>query len=188
MLVAMGIAAFLCIFIGIFPGALYSILPYPVDYKPYTGAHVIEMLQLLFFSALAFTLLMRSGLYPAEMRCTNIDTDWFYRKGAKVFMWFISNPMAWLSEKVNKFVYDTVPNSLIWAAKNPYAVIKIASYNLLLQFSSPQADKKAMIEQRLKKEKEIYPGNINAFRPVGLSVLLMTLFMLAYMFVYFFIK
>jgi multicomponent Na+:H+ antiporter subunit D len=183
MLIAMGIAAFLCIFIGVFPSTLYSILPYPVDYKPYTGAHVIDMLQLLFFSALAFTLLMRSGLYPAEMRCTNLDADWFYRKGAKAFMWFISNPMSWLSTKVNKVVYDIIPNSLIWAVKNPSAVIRIASDTLLLQFSG--SDKSAEIEKRLKKEKDIYPGNINIYRPVGLTVLLITLFLLVYLLVYY---
>lgn len=86
MLIAMGMAAFLCIFIGVFPGLLYSILPYPVQYEPYTGAHVIDQLQLLAFSALAFTLLMMSGIYPSEQRAINLDTDWFYRKGAKLFM------------------------------------------------------------------------------------------------------
>ena len=41
MLWAMGITAFLCIAIGVYPDALYSILPYPVDYSPYTTTHVI---------------------------------------------------------------------------------------------------------------------------------------------------
>ncbi len=85
MLVAMGIAAFLCIFIGSCPGPLYSLLPYPVDYKPYTGAHMMAQTQLLFFSALAFTLLMLAGIYPAEQRCVNVDADWTYRKGGKLF-------------------------------------------------------------------------------------------------------
>ncbi len=94
MLVAMAMAAFLCIFIGIFPGTLYSILPYPVSYEPYTGAHVIDQLQLLAFSALAFTLLMMSGIYPAEQRAINLDTDWFYRKASKWFMRFAHRPIA----------------------------------------------------------------------------------------------
>ena len=86
MLLAMGIAAFLCIFIGSFPEPLYSLLPYPeVIYVPYTPPHVLGQTQLLFFSALAFTLLLLSGIYPAEMRCINVDADWFYRKGARLF-------------------------------------------------------------------------------------------------------
>jgi multicomponent Na+:H+ antiporter subunit D len=85
MLIAMGITAFLCIFIGSFPGPLYSLLPYPVDYVPYTAPHVLGQTQLLFFSALAFSLLLLSGIYPAEMRCVNVDADWFYRKGGGLF-------------------------------------------------------------------------------------------------------
>ena len=86
MLLAMGIAAFLCIFIGSFPGPLYSLLPYPeVNYDPYTAPHVLGQTQLLFFSALAFTLLLLSGIYPGEMRCVNLDADWFYRKGGRLF-------------------------------------------------------------------------------------------------------
>lgn len=87
MLLAMGIAAFLCVFIGVFPGPLYSLLPFTVDFVPYTAVHVMNQLQLLFFSALAFCLLILAGIYPAEIRATNVDADWFYRKGAKVFYW-----------------------------------------------------------------------------------------------------
>ncbi len=80
MLVAMGITAFLCIFIGVNPKALYDILPYAVSYEPYTTAHVINQLQLLMFSALAFTVLMLYKIYPPELKSTNLDTDWVYRR------------------------------------------------------------------------------------------------------------
>ena len=86
MLIAMGIAAVLCIGIGTFPGALYAILPRPVTYVPYTAAHVISQLQLLVFSALAFSFLMRTGIYPPEMRSVNLDSDWFYRRFAHGLM------------------------------------------------------------------------------------------------------
>jgi multicomponent Na+:H+ antiporter subunit D len=85
MLIAMGIAAFFCIFLGVYPKFLYSILPYPVDFVPYTGSHVLFQLQLLTFSALAFTLLLLSGIYPSEIRAINLDSDWFYRKGGRLF-------------------------------------------------------------------------------------------------------
>ncbi len=81
MRIAMGIAAFLCIAVGVFPGALYALLPYPVDYAPYTVSHVVTTLQLLLFSALAFTFLMKTGLYPPELRSTVLDSDWIYRRG-----------------------------------------------------------------------------------------------------------
>jgi multicomponent Na+:H+ antiporter subunit D len=80
MLWAMGITAFLCIFLGVFPGFLYALLPFAVDYHPYTVTHVITQLQLLMFSALAFTTLMKTGLYPPELPAINLDFDWTYRK------------------------------------------------------------------------------------------------------------
>ena len=86
MLIAMGVAAALCIGIGVFPDALYSILPFPVTYQPYTSSHVVAQLQLLVFSALAFAVLMRTGIYPPELRSVNLDSDWFYR----VFLYKLS--------------------------------------------------------------------------------------------------
>ena len=80
MLLAMGMAASLCIIIGIFPSLLYSLLPYEVNFAPYTASHVITQLQLLLFSALAFVILYRSKVYPPEIPSTNLDFDWFYRK------------------------------------------------------------------------------------------------------------
>jgi multicomponent Na+:H+ antiporter subunit D len=86
MLIAMGMAAFLCIFNGSFPHFLYSLLPFqPAGYEPYTIPHVLAQTQILFFSALAFALLLLSGIYPAEIRCVNLDADWFYRKGGRLF-------------------------------------------------------------------------------------------------------
>ena len=80
MLIAMGLAATLCIFIGIQPQYLYSLLPWEVDYWPYDATHVLAQLQLLFFSAFAFVWLNKRGIYPPELRSTNLDVDWIYRK------------------------------------------------------------------------------------------------------------
>ena len=64
MLAAMIITAALCIGIGVFPQTLYSLLPYAVEYKPYTVSHVLAQMQLLCFALLAFVFLMKSGLHP----------------------------------------------------------------------------------------------------------------------------
>jgi len=82
MLVAMGAAALLCIGLGVYPAALYALLPHAVDYNPYTLTHVVTQLQLLMFSILAFTVLWRLGVYPAALRSVNLDSDWLYRRGA----------------------------------------------------------------------------------------------------------
>ena len=80
MLIVMGLAAALCIGIGVWPQPLYALLPYPVDYTPYTTDHVLTQLQLLIFAGFAFALLVRRGLYPAELRSVNLDFDWIYRR------------------------------------------------------------------------------------------------------------
>jgi len=80
MLIAMAVTAVLCVGIGMFPAGLYAILPYAVGYEPYTATHVIDQLQLLVFSALAFSVLMRTGIYPPELRSVNLDSDWAYRR------------------------------------------------------------------------------------------------------------
>lgn len=80
MQLAMGTTAVLCLGIGIYPEMLYRILPFPVDYGPYTVTHVLTQLQLLLFSALAFTMLYRSGIYPAEIPSVNLDFDAVYRR------------------------------------------------------------------------------------------------------------
>ena len=76
MRMAMVLFAFLCIALGIWPEPLYAILPFPVDYVPYTQAHVVAMLQLLLFSGLAFFIML-----PQMKRTLTItlDWDWFYR-------------------------------------------------------------------------------------------------------------
>ena len=83
MLIAMGLAAAICVFNGAYPWPLYSLLPWDAAYEPWTATHVITQLQLLFFSALAFALLMLSGLYPPELKLANLDADWLLRRPAR---------------------------------------------------------------------------------------------------------
>ncbi len=108
MRIAMGLAAFICIFLGVFPAPLYNILPYPVDYVPYTAFHVMAMLQLLMFGALAFTMLILSGFYPAEQRAVNLDTDWFVRLPGRAFLRFCRRPLQAMAEMMAGWVGSIV--------------------------------------------------------------------------------
>ncbi len=74
---AMYLFAALCILIGVWPGPLYTLLPFPVDYRPYTGEHLVFQFQLLLFAGLAFFLML-----PMMRRTETIslDFDWFYRR------------------------------------------------------------------------------------------------------------
>ncbi|NQV59395.1 MAG: Na(+)/H(+) antiporter subunit D [Alphaproteobacteria bacterium] len=77
MKLSMGLFAVLCIGLGIYPDPLYAILPYPVDYVPYTTGHVVTMLQLLLFSGLAFFVMLP---YMKRTLTITLDFDWLYRK------------------------------------------------------------------------------------------------------------
>ena len=197
MLLAMGIAAFLCIFIGVFPGPLYSILPYPVDYVPYTAAHVMEMLQLLFFSALAFTLLMLAGVYPAEIRAVNLDTDWFYRKFGKGFMWFCNKPLTGFRLGIQNFSAGAI-KSLVKFTSDPLLIPEIIVRYTLLNFyqilaaispSKHLKDKRAELEfkasrmMKITQSGRVYGADMPR-RPIGLGVLLSFIFIFVYALIY----
>jgi multicomponent Na+:H+ antiporter subunit D len=109
MLVAMGIAGCLCVLLGVFPQWLYHILPYQdVVYHPYTGAHVIYQLQLLLFGIFAFYLLLKSGFYPSEVRAINLDTDWFYRKGARLFYAIFDRGLNGLNQAADRILTQSL--------------------------------------------------------------------------------
>jgi len=125
MLMAMGIVAALCILIGVYPTVLYGMLPHAVTYVPYTVDHVVTQMQLLLFSALAFTLLMRTGVYPPELRSTNLDTDWFYRRlfpacagflgrlGAALAIWAAAIGKALLQQATGLVYHAHGPNGVL---------------------------------------------------------------------------
>ena len=81
---AMVLFAAFCIGLGVWPAPLYAILPFPVDYVPYTAGHVIKVMQLLLFSGLAFFLLLP---FMKRTLTISLDFDWFYRRlGPKAAM------------------------------------------------------------------------------------------------------
>ncbi len=81
MIAAMALTAFLCFLYGVWPDLLYRDLPFPMHYRPYTGAHLAESLQILLFTFLAFWWLRKKF---AGERKLSLDTDWFYRRPAAV--------------------------------------------------------------------------------------------------------
>jgi multicomponent Na+:H+ antiporter subunit D len=76
MCAAMLLVAALCIGLGVCYEPLYRLLPYAVDYVPYTGFHVVAQLQLLLFSGLAFFVML--GWLRRTLTVT-LDVDWLYR-------------------------------------------------------------------------------------------------------------
>lgn len=73
---AMIFFAFLCIALGVWPEPLYRMLPFAVNYEPYTAAHVLTQFQLLLFSGLAFFVMLP---FLKRTLTITLDTDWIYR-------------------------------------------------------------------------------------------------------------
>jgi len=113
MLVAMGLAAAACILIGIFPRLLYSQLPYPVDFVPYTARHVLATLGLLGFTGLGFFLLLHQ-LDPVPS--ISLDTDWFYRRGLTASLAFAYRGLARL-EGLAGLAYERFIQALLGTAR-----------------------------------------------------------------------
>ena len=172
MLLAMGITAFLCIFIGSFPGPLYSLLPYPVDYAPYTMPHVVAQTQILFFSALAFTLLLLAGIYPAEMRCVNIDADWIYRKGARLFYFIIDK----LFNGVNRLSDQIFVKGLSgFAGKLSRRAPEILALGTLVPLWSATGTTGEKLQARIAKARAAIDTGSS---PVGIGAALATVFLI----------
>lgn len=125
MVLAMGLAAFICVAIAI-PAMmtglgyewLYKLVPHPEEalaYQPYTADHVLTQMQLLLMAAFAFVLLKRLKLYPAEVPGTILDTEWIYRKpGYGIASWSdtvwgkVGPAMTAVFNKVSQQAYDRI--------------------------------------------------------------------------------
>lgn len=93
MTAAMLLFAFLCIAIGVVPGPLYAMLPYPVDYQAYTGSNILFYLQLLLFAGLAFFVMLP---WMKRTLTISLDTDWFYRRAlpaAGGWLWWVASSL-----------------------------------------------------------------------------------------------
>jgi len=94
MQLAMLILSALCIVIGVWPQLLYQLLPFEVNYAPYTAAHVIAQLQLLLFSGLAFFVLLG---YLKRTPTITLDTDWFWRRA-------LPGTAGWLAQSTRALI------------------------------------------------------------------------------------
>jgi multicomponent Na+:H+ antiporter subunit D len=116
MLLAMGVSAFLCIAIGVYPDPLYALMPDRAaiaDYHPYAPYHVVEQLQLLLFAVLAFAALILFKLYPPEVPSTNLDTDWFYRVPGRQLLSWGANATAALAGALDRLIARRVMRTMV---------------------------------------------------------------------------
>ena len=172
MLLAMGIAAFLCVFLGVFYMPLYNILPFPVDYVPYTAGHVVGQLQLLMFGALAFSLLILAGYYPSELRAINLDFDWFYRKGTKLAVAFFTSIFDGLARACEKVFIRVIPAQLAALSQKPVTTLVELYY---------KAYGRSVPEEYKTSHNKLETMNL---LPAGIPVLLALLFLAVFAFIF----
>jgi multicomponent Na+:H+ antiporter subunit D len=110
MYIAMALAGGLCFFIGIYPHFLYRLLPFEVDYVPYTPWHLVQTLQLLSFAGLGFYLLRKKLVPEAKI---NLDMDYFYRLFGRACLALARFPIEFLDTRWGE-VYRTLGLRGIW--------------------------------------------------------------------------
>jgi multicomponent Na+:H+ antiporter subunit D len=124
MLIAMGILAGLCFFYGVVPDALYIILPYEMDYHPYTAYHFVEAVQILVATFIGFWILR--GLMVSKPYIA-LDVDWFYRRGAPLAgRLFVTPVLAVFTAGAQ--ARDAVASHMAEAALNPLQWWRLRSH------------------------------------------------------------
>ncbi|MCK4491045.1 MAG: Na(+)/H(+) antiporter subunit D [Candidatus Altiarchaeales archaeon] len=183
MLIAMGLAAFLCILIGVYPDVLYNLLPYQDTVKhfaPYTATHVVGTMQLLLFTALGFFLLIKK--LGGEATIT-LDVDWFYRKPAGLFLWFCKNPLMRFASTVDK-IATNIANIFLWFCRNPIGAMKHIRYGShlsYLELRKSEHTREAAVKLEEQKLKHLERHEQIS---MGLAILLIVLILLAYLLIY----
>lgn len=118
MIAGMALAAFFCTLFGVYPALLYDFLPYAVHYNPYTLYHLTEAVQILTFTFVAFWLLR--GKLAGEPLIA-LDTDWFYRKPARLVHIFFVDYVTAAFDYVEKLSMR-ITVSLIKLGRNPIII------------------------------------------------------------------
>ena len=181
----MGVTAFLCTLLGVYPKILYDLLPYPVHYEPYTPGHVVAMSQLLLFTFVAFWLFRR--MLHGEPTII-LDTDWFYRMAGNRVIWFCQKPLMAFANFMDKNVLN-IADFLVWLSRNPTAALNIKKKEVKLKikkfFLSPERVEEH--QQNLEEEKRKYPGELPKLT-LGASLVLILLSFSLYLILYLLIK
>ena len=176
MLIAMGIASFLCVFLGCNPQRLYSLLPNgAAGYHPYDATHVITQIEILLFSALSFTLLNLWSKYPPELPSVNLDVDWIYRKAGRGF----TKTMAFFWNGVNDWAHRIFLGEIV---RRVNLFTRAGQVHVLGLLSDPLHaagllgnDKRDRTKARISRRAGL------GIHPVGLTALVGMLFLLAFL-------
>lgn len=177
MTLAMLISSLLCITIGLYPQILYGILPYKVNYEPYTIEHIIFVIELFIGGLIAFSVYVKN--LDTKSFYIILDTDWFYRKGTKFLLRVFYLIQDELNKLMDKVFYKNLLNWFIWLSKNPLSAGKII-FETILYLTGIKRD-----EKELKNIIKKYPLDTVKHWPIGTTVLYVTFFLMLYLLIYY---
>ena len=124
MLIAMSVIAFLCVALGVYPQALYGILPYAetaFHYQAYAFGHTLGTVELLMITAVGSFMLL--FVFSPHERIT-YDIDHLYRKAGRGFIWLCEQPLVTVAEFIDKGLLR-IADAFVWFSKNPTAASRI---------------------------------------------------------------
>ena len=175
MQLAMGLTAFLCVFIGLYPKILFDILPYSVvHYHPFTPSHIFGVIQLFMLAGVAF-ILAKAMVVPH--RATILDFDYFYRMGGRGLIWVCTVPMSkfrsTLQVRFSRAVYI-----IARLARNPISILEIPTAYVYLRIT------KGLRYVSGYSSGETYDEDLYR-RPIGVGVLLAIILLFAFALIYF---
>jgi multicomponent Na+:H+ antiporter subunit D len=96
-LLAMGLAAFFVVSVGVNPAWLYALLPDQINFRPLEIGQALTQAQLIVAGALVFGLAKRFALYPTPRSGEIPDVDWLYRGPLRAGARGLIAAAAWLS-------------------------------------------------------------------------------------------
>ncbi len=192
MQLAMILTALLCVFIGVYPKVLFSMLPYyMVHYHPYTPSHVVGVVQLFLLAGSVF-MVARVTFSPHEGIV--LDFDYFYRMTCRGIVWLCVGPLNGLRGKAQAFFSREV-TSVASLSRNPISIPSITKqyvHLVTLQILKYTAE----ISQNRERELEHMRSRLHQMRkiaydentyrgPIGLGILLALIFLFFYGLIYF---
>lgn len=121
MYVAAVIGAALCILFGVCPNLAYRMLPYAMDYHPYTFHHILEYMQLVPAALLAFLMYIRK-MEPHSL--LTLDIDWFARVPFKKFIVLLTRIFSGIQLKMESIGRKNQAKIRNFAA-NPLRILSV---------------------------------------------------------------
>jgi multicomponent Na+:H+ antiporter subunit D len=175
MQLAMGLTAFLCVFIGVYPKLLFDVLPfYPVHYHPFTLSHVIGVIQLFMLAGVVF--MVAKDMF-APHNATILDFDYFYRMGGRGLVWVCVAPLSRFRFRLQLSSSRAV-DIVVRLAKNPMMIFEIPAAYIYLRIT------RGLRYVSGYSSAETYNENLYR-RPIGVGVLVAIILLFAFALIHF---